>query len=45
VHVRCRCGPGDEVSIVVTDQGKGLISKRPWVATSHRGSLPCTASR
>ena len=23
VHVRCRCGPGDEVSIVVTDQGKG----------------------
>src|SRR5580704_10129495 len=24
VHVRCRCGPGDEVSIVVTDQGKGF---------------------
>jgi serine/threonine-protein kinase RsbW len=24
VHIRCRCGPGDEVSIVVTDQGKGF---------------------
>jgi len=24
VHLRCRCGPGDEVSIVVTDQGKGF---------------------
>jgi serine/threonine-protein kinase RsbW len=24
VHIRCRCGPGDEVSIVVTDQGRGF---------------------
>jgi serine/threonine-protein kinase RsbW len=24
VHIRCRCGPGSEVSIVVTDQGKGF---------------------
>jgi serine/threonine-protein kinase RsbW len=24
VHVRCRCAPGHEVSIVVTDQGKGF---------------------
>ena len=24
VHIRCRCGPGNEVSIVVTDQGKGF---------------------
>jgi serine/threonine-protein kinase RsbW len=24
VHVRCRCQPGKEVSIVVTDQGKGF---------------------
>ncbi len=24
VHIRCRCGPGKEVSIVVTDQGKGF---------------------
>src|ERR1700676_3734673 len=24
VHVRCRCGPGNEISIVVTDQGKGF---------------------
>jgi len=24
VHVRCRCQPGNEVSIVVTDQGKGF---------------------
>src|SRR5258708_39087198 len=22
VHIRCRCGPGNEISIVVTDQGK-----------------------
>jgi Histidine kinase-like ATPase domain len=44
VHVRCRCGPGDEVSIVVTDQGKDLISKKPWVATSHWSSLPCTGT-
>jgi serine/threonine-protein kinase RsbW len=24
VHVRCRCQPGKELSIVVTDQGKGF---------------------
>ncbi len=24
VHLRCRCGPGEEISIVVTDQGKGF---------------------
>jgi serine/threonine-protein kinase RsbW len=24
VHIRCRCWPGSEVSIVVTDQGKGF---------------------
>jgi anti-sigma regulatory factor (Ser/Thr protein kinase) len=23
VHIRCRSGPGNEISIVVTDQGKG----------------------
>jgi serine/threonine-protein kinase RsbW len=24
VHIRCRCEPGNEISIVVTDQGKGF---------------------
>jgi serine/threonine-protein kinase RsbW len=24
VHIRCRCRPGNEISIVVTDQGKGF---------------------
>jgi serine/threonine-protein kinase RsbW len=24
VHIRCHCGPGKEISIVVTDQGKGF---------------------
>ena len=24
VHIRCRCQPGDEISIVVTDQEKGF---------------------
>jgi serine/threonine-protein kinase RsbW len=24
VHIRCRCGPGQKISIVVTDQGKGF---------------------
>jgi anti-sigma regulatory factor (Ser/Thr protein kinase) len=24
LHIRCRCGPGNEVSIVVTHQGKGF---------------------
>jgi anti-sigma regulatory factor (Ser/Thr protein kinase) len=45
VHVRCRCGPGDEVSIVVTDQGTGFDFERAWVATSHRSSLPCTGTK
>jgi anti-sigma regulatory factor (Ser/Thr protein kinase) len=24
VHIRCRCGPGNEISIVVTHQGQGF---------------------
>jgi serine/threonine-protein kinase RsbW len=24
VHIRCRCHPGNEISVVVTDQGKGF---------------------
>jgi serine/threonine-protein kinase RsbW len=24
VHIRCRCEPGNEISIIVTDQGKGF---------------------
>ena len=24
VHIRCRCQPGSEISIIVTDQGKGF---------------------
>ncbi len=24
VHIRCRCGPGNEISIVVTHRGKGF---------------------
>jgi len=28
VHIRCRCWPGKEISIVITDQGKGSTSKR-----------------
>jgi len=24
VHIRCRCEPGNEISIVVTDQGRGF---------------------
>jgi anti-sigma regulatory factor (Ser/Thr protein kinase) len=24
IHIRCRCGPGKEISIVVTHQGKGF---------------------
>jgi len=24
VHIRCRCGPGKEISIIVTDQGTGF---------------------
>jgi len=29
VHVRCRCWPGKEISIVVTDQGKGFDFGEP----------------
>jgi serine/threonine-protein kinase RsbW len=28
VHIRCRCRPGKEISIVVTDQGKGFDFER-----------------
>jgi serine/threonine-protein kinase RsbW len=28
VHIRCRCQPGKEVSIVVTDQGKGFDTRK-----------------
>ena len=28
VHIRCRCRPGNEISIVVTDQGKGFDFER-----------------
>ncbi|HMI51491.1 MAG TPA: ATP-binding protein [Candidatus Saccharimonadales bacterium] len=28
VHVRCRCQPGKEISIVVTDEGQGFDFKR-----------------
>jgi len=28
VHIRCRCHPGNEISIVVTDQGKGFDFKK-----------------
>ena len=28
VHIRCRCQPGKEISIVVTDQGKGFDFKK-----------------
>ena len=24
VHIHCRCGPGNEITVVVTDQGKGF---------------------
>jgi anti-sigma regulatory factor (Ser/Thr protein kinase) len=28
VHIRCRCQPGNEISIVMTDQGKGFDFKK-----------------
>ena len=28
VHIRCRCWPGKEISIVITDQGKGFDFKK-----------------
>ncbi|SRR6266403_1237081 len=40
VRVRCRCGPANEISIVVTDQGRGFaFGKRLWVTASHRTLL------
>ena len=38
VHVRCRCGPGREISIVVTDQGKGFDLEK--VVGNGRSSRP-----
>jgi serine/threonine-protein kinase RsbW len=44
VHIRCRCGPGKGISIVVTDQGKGFdfgkvlangVSADPAAAHGH----------
>lgn len=43
VHVRCRCGPGNEISIVVTDRGKGFDFRNitgdgpPWQPTGEPG--------
>ncbi len=34
VHIRCRCGPGNEISIIVMDQGKGFdFEKTVGIAT------------
>ena len=44
VHIRCRCGPGKGISIIVTDQGKGFdfgkvlangVAADPAVAHGH----------
>ena len=35
VHVRCRCGPGNEISIVVTDHGKGFDFRNVSSLTSE----------
>jgi serine/threonine-protein kinase RsbW len=44
VHIRCRCGPGKGISIIVTDQGKGFdfrkvlangVSADPAAAHGH----------
>ena len=44
VHIRCRCGPGKAISIIVTDQGKGFdfgkvlangVSAEPAAAHGH----------
>jgi anti-sigma regulatory factor (Ser/Thr protein kinase) len=45
VHVRCRCGPGNEILIVVTDQGKDLTSGESWTTDRIRLSRMGTASR
>ncbi len=36
VHIRCRCWPGKEISIVVTDQGKGFDFEK----TAGDGMMP-----
>ena len=40
VHIRCRCGPGKEISIVVTDQGKGFDFEK----TAGNGPTPDPAA-
>jgi serine/threonine-protein kinase RsbW len=40
VHMRCRCRPGNEISIVVTDQGKGFDFEK----IVGNGSIPDPAS-
>jgi serine/threonine-protein kinase RsbW len=40
VHIRCRCHPGNEITIVVTDQGKGFDFEK-FVGN---GSAPAPAS-
>jgi serine/threonine-protein kinase RsbW len=44
VHIRCRCGPGKGISIIVTDQGKGFdfgkvlangLASEPTAAHGH----------
>ena len=47
VHIRCRCGPGKEISIVVTDQGKGFDFEKtagngltPDPAAEHGRGIP-----
>src|ERR1700730_14464996 len=47
VHIRCRCGPGKEISIVVTDQGKGFDLEKtagngltPDPAAEHGRGIP-----
>jgi len=40
VHIRCRCGPGKEISVVVTDQGKGFDFEK----TVGNGPIPDPAA-
>jgi serine/threonine-protein kinase RsbW len=47
VHIRCRCGPGKEISVVVTDQGKGFDFEKtvgngliPDPAADHGRGIP-----
>jgi serine/threonine-protein kinase RsbW len=41
VHIRCRCGPGKGISIIVTDQGKGFDFGK--VLANGRASEPAAA--